>query len=78
MIKSKSIIFFILLLLNVAIIFFGQSKPILLFENYLSEALRPFEIVFSKIGNKFLFWQNAFLGAKALKESNIKLSEENL
>lgn len=50
----------------------------MLFKNYLSETLRPFEIIFSKTGNKFMFWQNAFLSAKRLKESNNKLAVENL
>ena len=78
MIKSKWVIFFILLLLSAAIIFFGQSKPVLLLKNYLGDLLQPFETVFSYIGNKFLFWQNVFLNAKTLKESNIKLLAENL
>lgn len=78
MTRSKSAIFFILFLLCVIIIFFSQSKPILLFKNYLSETLGPFEITFNKMGSKFMFWQNAFLGAKRLKESNIKLATENL
>ncbi len=78
MTKRKSVIFFILFLFSASIIFSEASKPVLLFKNYLSETLRPFEVIFSKIGNKFLFWQNAFLGVKRLKESNIKLAMENL
>ncbi len=76
--KSKLVVFFILFLLSAAIIFFSQNRPVLLFKNYLSETLRPFEIVFSHLGNRFLFWQNAFLEVKMLKESNIKLAAENL
>ncbi len=78
MIRSKSAIIFILFLLSAVIIFSEAKKPVLLFKNYLSETLRPFEIVFSQIGNRFLFWQNAFLGVKMLKELNIKLATENL
>lgn len=70
--------FFLLFLLCAVIIFFNQSGPVLLFKGYLSGTLRPFEIIFSKTGNKFMFWQNAFFGIKRLKESNIKLATENL
>ena len=59
-------------------IFFGQSQPVSLFKNYLNEILRPFEIIFSQIGNKLLFWQNVFFSLRQLKESNIKLATENL
>lgn len=78
MTRSKPLIFFILFLFSGVIIFFGQSKPVLLLKNYLSGTLRPFEIIFSKTGNRFLFWQDAFFGIKHLKESNIKLLSENL
>lgn len=78
MTKSNLMIFVILFLLSLAIIFFNQSKPILLFKNYLNEILLPFEIIFSKIGNKILFWQNAFINIKNLKELNIELTTENL
>lgn len=78
MIKRKLIIFSILFLFSAGFIFFGRSKPVLLFKNYLAETLRPFEIIFSQAGNKFIFWQNAFMSVKTLKESNIKLAEENL
>ncbi len=78
MTKRKLVIFSILFLFSAGFIFFGQNKPVSLFKNYLSETLRPFEIIFSQVGNKFLFWQNAFLSVKTLKESSIKLAEENL
>lgn len=78
MIRSKLAVFFILFLICAAIIFYSQSKPVLLFKNYLSETLGPFEIIFSKTGSRFMFWQNAFLSAKSLKESNIELAMENL
>ena len=78
MIRSKLAIFFILFLLSAFIIFFNQSEPVLLFKSYLSGILRPFEVIFSQIGNKFMFWQNAFFGIRQLKESNIKLAVENL
>ena len=71
-------IFFILFLLSAFIIFFNQSEPVLLFKSYLAGTLRPFEVIFSQIGNKFMFWQNAFFGIRQLKESNIKLAVENL
>ena len=71
-------IFFILFLLSAFIIFFNQSEPVLLFKSYLAGTLRPFEVIFSQIGNKFVFWQNAFFGIRQLKESNIKLAVENL
>ncbi len=50
----------------------------MLFKSYINGTLRPFEIIFSKTGNKFMFWQNAFFSVKMLKESNIKLATENL
>ena len=78
MIRSKLAIFFILFLLSAFIIFFNQSEPVLLFKSYLAGTLRPFEVIFSQIGNKFMFWQNAFFGIRQLKESNIKLAVENL
>ncbi|MDO8574689.1 MAG: rod shape-determining protein MreC, partial [bacterium] len=78
MTRRKSVIFFILFLLSAAIIFFNQSRPVLLFKSYLGGTLRPFEIILSKTGNKFMFWQNAFLGVKRLKELNNKLATENL
>ena len=78
MTRSKLAVFFILLLISAVIIFFAQSKPVLLLKDYLSEILRPFEVIFSKIGNEFMFWQNAFLGIKNLKESNNRLIAENL
>lgn len=78
MAKSKLIIFFILFLFSLGFIFFDKSKPVLLFKNYLSETLRPFEIIFVKTENKFLFWRSAFFGVKNLKESNINLAAENL
>lgn len=78
MAKSKSVIFFILFLLSMGFIFFNQSKSVLLFKNYLSEALRPFEIILAKTENKFLFWRSAFFNVKNLKESNINLAAENL
>lgn len=78
MIRSKLIIFFTLFLVSATVILLNQSKPVLLLRNSLSEALKPFEIILSKIENKFLFWQNVFLSAKNLKDLNIKLAAENL
>lgn len=76
--KFKLTVFLILLLLSLLVIFFNQSKPVSLFRNYLSEMLRPFEIVFSKAGSGFLFWRNTFLDIKSLKNLNTKLITENL
>lgn len=78
MTKFNVIALFILFLLSLIIIFFNQSKPILLFRNYLGEILKPPEVIFSKIGNEILFFQNAFLNIKNLKELNTELNEENL
>src|SRR3989344_711838 len=78
MTKHKSVLFFVLFLVSVVIIFFNQSGPVLLFKNYIAVTLRPFEIIFSQMGNKFMFWQNAFFSVRILKESNVKLATENL
>lgn len=78
MVKSKLFLFTILFLFSLSIIYFNQSKPVLLFKNYISEALRPVEVIFSKTKNNFLFWPTTFLNIKNLKESNIKLTMENL
>lgn len=76
--KSKWAVFLILLSLSLAIIFFNQNRPVLLFKNYLNKLLSPLEIIFSKAGNKFLFWQNAFFNIKNIKNLNTKLITENL
>ncbi len=78
MTKSNVTVLIILFLLSVSVIFFNQSKPVLLFKNYLSEILRPSEVVFSNIGNGALFFQNAFLNIKKIKELNAELTTENL
>lgn len=78
MIKSKLTVFLVLFLLSLAVILFNQNRPVSLFKNYLSEILRPFEIIFSKTGNKLMFWQNAFFAIKHLKDSNAELIAENL
>lgn len=71
-------VFFILLLLSLIIIFFGQNQIILLFKHYLSEILRPFEVVLSQINNWLSFWQSAVFNIKNIKESNAHLILENL
>lgn len=78
MTKHTLTIFFILLLLSLVIIFFGQNQIILLFKHYLSETLRPFEVVFSKASNWLSFWQSAAFNIKNIKESNARLISENL
>lgn len=78
MVKSKLFLFSVLFLFSLIIVYFYQSKPVLLFKNYISEALRPFEIIFGKTKDNFLFWPTTFLNIKNLKESNIKLTTENL
>ncbi|MCX6813769.1 MAG: rod shape-determining protein MreC [Candidatus Azambacteria bacterium] len=78
MTKHNLTVFFILLLLSLVIIFFGQNQIILLFKHYLSETLRPFEVVFSKASNWLFFWQNAIFNIKNIKESNTHLILENL
>mgnify|MGYP001582779117 FL=1 len=78
MTKHNLTVFFILLLLSLAIIFFGQNQIILLFKHYLSEILRPFEVVFSKASNWLFFWQSAVFNIKNIKESNARLIAENL
>lgn len=69
--KFKLTVFLILLLLSLIVIFFNKSRSVSLFRNYLSETLRPFEIIFSK-------GRNAFLNIKDLKNLNAKLISENL
>ncbi|MDP3004499.1 MAG: rod shape-determining protein MreC [Candidatus Azambacteria bacterium] len=78
MTKRNLTIFFILLLLSLVIIFFGQNQIILLFKHYLSETLKPFEVVFSKASNWLFFWQSAVFNIKNIKESNTRLISENL
>lgn len=78
MIKSNFLTFFILFLLSLAIIFFNQSQAVLFLKQGLSDILTPFEILLGKIRAVLIFWQNAILNIKNLKESNISLREENL
>lgn len=78
MFKSKVTVFLILLLLSLSFIIFNKSGPVLTIKNYLSEILRPSEIIFSKVGNGFLFWRDAILNIKHLKDLNAKLTSENL
>ncbi len=78
MTKRNLTIFFILLLLSLVIIFFGQNQIISSFKHYLSETLRPFEVVFSKASNWLSFWQSAVFNIKNIKESNTRLISENL
>jgi len=78
MTKRNLAIFFILLLLSLVIIFFGQNQIILSFKHYLSETLRPFEVVFSQVSNRLSFWQSAVFNIKNIKESNSRLISENL
>lgn len=78
MVKSKLSLFIILFLFSLGIVYFYQSKPVLLFKNYISEALRPFEVIFSQTKNNLSFWPTIFLNIKNLKELNIKLTNENL
>lgn len=76
--KTNLGVFFILLLLSMGIIVFGQSHIVLSIGHYLNEILKPFESIISNVRNFLFFWQNAFLNIKTLKESNIKLASENL
>ena len=78
MIKSKSVLFIILFLFSLSVIYFNRSKPVLLFKNYISEALGPIEIILSKTKNKFLFFPIVFWNIKNLKELNMQLTSENL
>lgn len=65
-------------LLSLTVIFFNQSRPILLFRNYIGETLKPPEIIFSKAANGILLFKNIFFDIKKIKELNGKLTEENL
>lgn len=76
--KSNLAVFFILFSLSLTVIFYSQKKPVLLFRNYLSETLKPPEIIFSKIGDGVLFLQNIFFNIKRIKELNVALTNENL
>src|SRR3989344_6213383 len=76
--RSKAVLFIILFLFSLSVIYFNQSKPVLLFKNYISETLRPAEVILSKNKNKFLFWPTTFWNIKNIKELNIKLTAENL
>lgn len=76
--KSIITVFFILFLLSLTVIFFNQSKPILLFKNYISETLRPPEIIFSRLVNGILFFKSVFFDIKKIKELNAELANENL
>lgn len=76
--KSNAAVFLILFLLSAAVIFFNQSGPVLLFRNYIGEALKPPEIIFSKVVNGTLFFKSVFFDIKKIKELNTELTEENL
>ncbi len=78
MTKHNLTVFFILLLLSLVIIFFGQNQIVLLFKHYLNEILKPFEVVFSRANNWLFFWQSAVFNIKNIKESNARLISENL
>ncbi|MDO8743207.1 MAG: rod shape-determining protein MreC [Candidatus Azambacteria bacterium] len=78
MTKSTLTIFFILLLLSLVIIFFGQNRAIIFIEHSIGEILRPFEILFSKASNWLNFWQSTVFNIKNIKESNTRLILENL
>src|SRR3989344_6491218 len=76
--KSEFTLWFFFFLLTLAIIVFNQSRVVFLLKIYLSEILRPVELISDKAGDGLLFWQNAVLNIKSIKESNARLLLENL
>jgi len=78
MTKSSLTIFFILLLLTLAIIFFGQNRLVLFLKHGLSEILRPFEVAFNQANNWWSFGGNIIFNIKNIKEANSRLMLENL
>ena len=76
--KSILIIFIFLFLIGLAAVLFNQSRPVLIFGRAINEVLRPLESAAAKFKNIFSFWQDAFLNVKNIKETNIRLSRENL
>lgn len=78
MTKFNLTVFFILLLLSLVIIFFGQNQIILSLKYRLSEILRPFEAAISRAKSWLSFWQDAAFNIKNIKESNARLISENL
>ena len=78
MTKHTLTIFLSLLLLSLVIIFFSQNQIVLISQQFVSETLKPFESVFSRLENWLSFWQSAFFNIKNIKESNQRLIIENL
>ncbi|MFH1392891.1 MAG: rod shape-determining protein MreC [Patescibacteria group bacterium] len=76
--KSELTLWFFFLLLTLMIVFFSQSRAISALKNYLSETLRPIELISDKAGKWLFFWQNAISNIKNMKESNARLLLENL
>lgn len=50
----------------------------MLLKHYLSETLRPIELISNGAGNWLFFWQNAISNIRNIKESNARLLLENL
>jgi len=76
--KSELTLWLFFLLLTSIIILFNQSRAVLLLKSYLSEILRPIELISDKAGRWLFFWQDAISNIKNLKESNARLLSENL
>jgi hypothetical protein len=53
--KSELTLWFFFILLTLLVIFFGQNRAVLSFKNYLSEILRPIELVSDKAENWLFF-----------------------
>lgn len=78
MTKHNLTVFFILLLLSLAIVFFGQTRVVLSFKYLVGETLKPFEVIFDKAGDWLFFWQSVALNIRNIKEANNRLISENL
>ncbi len=76
--RQNAAVFSILFFLSLTAIFFNQSRPILLFRQYLNETLRPFEITASYGKKYFNFWSDVFFRSKNISEQNADLMRENL
>lgn len=75
--KSEFVLWLVFCLATIIIIFYqNQITPAL--KSYLTETLRPFEIVISKVTSQVSYWQNILFNLKDLKESNSRLIAENL
>ncbi len=76
--KTVYAISFILLLVVLFFIFFGQNFAVVFVKSLSGEMLRPLETTLSFFRNNFMFWQDALFNIRNVKETNKNLVTENL